>query len=119
MVVLAGEMRRTFLIQKPGKARGTFGESATTKNSGWVDVVVRRGALLPISGIEAFAADGQYGEATVNIRLRYCSYTKQIKPNYRLLDMQSGEIFEVIYPVDSQDNHREILVLCKVITDVA
>ena len=107
----SGRLRHRVTIQQPVVAVNGYGERITT----WSTVAIVWAAVEPLRGREFFDAEQVQAEISHRVVLRYRSgitSTMRLLHKGRVLHIQSP-------PIDVDERHRELQLMCREMPDAA
>lgn len=100
----AGLMRHKIIIQQLDSARNEFGEPENI----WVDTVIARASINPVSGKDFIAAMKEQAEITHKVTIRY---NPLVKSSMRV--KFGARLFRILHVIDTWEQHREMVLMCK------
>lgn len=101
----AGTRRNRVTIQTPGSAKGEYGE----KSESWTDHATLYASILSANGREIVAAQAIGAEADTAIEIPYVAGV-----NASMRVTSDGKIYSIVAPpVDVDNRHRELRLICK------
>lgn len=101
--IRAGDLVRQIVIQRRSASKDSFGQESTA----WVDVVVTRASIEPLSGYELVAAQAQFAETSHRIEIRYRpGITAAMRAVYQT------RVFNILAVMDDFTAHKKLVLLC-------
>ena len=104
----AGKLNKQVTILKYTPATNPHSEPLET----FTAAGVRWASVAPLNGREYWQASGENSEVTTRIRLRYDCLTSTITAQDRIR-YEGKEQLIVSPPIDPDEKHREIVLMCK------
>lgn len=104
----AGKLNKQVAILKYSPATNPYNEPLEN----FTQAGTRWASVAPLNGKEYWQASGENSEVTIRIRLRYDQLTKTITSQDRI-NYEDKELLIVSPPIDPDEKHREIILMCK------
>ena len=111
LVVPAGSLRHTILIQSPSTSHDSFGQTVLT----WTTVVTTRAAIKTVSAKELYQTGQLSSQVTHTITVRWPGILVQVAPGMQVV---YGPHTYKIQAIDNVDERNRVLkLMCLAIDD--
>lgn len=106
----AGRLRYSVTLQRQATTKNSRGEYAQT----YTTIASRRAAIRPLAGREYFQASGEHSDVTTEIRVRYDSTLKSLKPADRVLDATHSPqvVYDILSVIRPRETALELILMC-------
>lgn len=108
--VVAGQMRKTVVIQQRTSTPDTAGEPGAI----WATFITRRAAIVRLPGVERWIAQGRVPKVPTTFVMRY-PRTVKVFPQMRLVC--DGVIYDIISAIDPDGMKAELQLTCMELTN--
>ena len=106
----SGRLRYSVTLQRQGSSKNSRGEYTQS----YTTLATRRASIRPLAGRVYFQASGEHSHVTTEIRVRYDSTLKSLKPADRVLDATHSPqvVYDILSVIRPRETALELILMC-------